>query len=88
MALKLIQEDSRGVTADYIKIYGVNIDFVNECVNISLSLYVNQDARLAEKLPLSGMGAKVAFVEGSELSRAALYTAIKGLDEFAGAVDC
>ena len=89
MALSHTVETEFGVTASYWNIGAVQEDFKGKGTQVTMYGYASQEAREAEKQPLSAAQVTLAgddYIAGAD--RTTLYAKIKQRPEFAGATDC
>lgn len=87
MALKLARLEPTGIAPEYWKIDSYMVGFNNpNHVVVVLALYLNAEARQAGSVDIKITS--VTVERGEDMSRSALYTKIKALEEFDGALDC
>ena len=89
MALIKIVDTDFGVQASYWNIGAVQEDFKGKGTQVTVYGYVSEEARAADKQPLSAAQVTFAgeeYVAGAD--RATLYSLLKQKPEFAGATDC
>lgn len=88
MALKKTVQTDFGISADYINIGNVVVDYPAKQVSITLLVYASQAARDAGAKPMGSFThylKDTAFIP--DATRATIYPEIKKLPEFADAVD-
>ena len=88
MALQKSIDTDFGLPATYWNIGAVQEDFKGKSTEVTFYGYASQEARQAEKQPLSAGKVQIAgdeYVAGAD--RAALYAIIKQRPEFEGAED-
>ena len=98
MALKLTKDFDNGFQAEYFRIKSFSVNMDSPSVNVSLQLYKDEAARRSGKFfieditvvikypTIEALEAALSDVTGSLLK--VLYTKVKELPEFSGAVDC
>jgi hypothetical protein len=89
MALNKAVSTGFGNDAEYWKIANVTEDYIAGCLSVVMAGYLSSEARLASAQP--AMRRDIRFSgEGftHDMDRAAIYTALKLLPDWAGATDC
>ena len=78
-----------GVSALYWKIANVTEDFIAGAMKVVLAGYISAEARQAGAQPLVAQTIEISGdAYAVEADRAAIYTAIKAMEAWAGATDC
>ena len=92
MALNISIENDSGVPAVYWNIGAIQQDFKNaaDMADITVYGYISEDARRANKQPLSAKQYRMPVQDGVSIDvvRAAAYGYLKQQPDFADATDC
>jgi hypothetical protein len=85
MALQFEYTTNMGITATeaYVKINSFSGN--KDDIEVHLSIYYNNAARLTNKSPIGGLFMSLDLPNGGTMTQ--MYSALKALPQFAGAVD-